>query len=88
MKLPGGDGSQDDGRYVLRRSVVLEVLTRHYVHVGREREAEELYLLERDDEFYYVSLPPLIPSEMVFRLASTFKIPSEEFYQAGREETH
>jgi hypothetical protein len=88
MKLPGGDGSREQDRYALRRSTVLDVLTQHYVIVGRDREGEELYQLERDDDFYVVSLPELVPSAMIFRLASTFRIPSEEFYQAGRQDTH
>ena len=88
MKRRGKDEPQDDGLYALRRSVVLEVLTRHYVRVGLRREQEELYLLERDEDFLYVSLPGLIPTQMVLRLANTFKIPPDEFYQANREGTH
>jgi len=88
MKLRTGDEPKDDGRYALRRSVVLEVLTRNYVIVGRDRESEELYLLERDKDFLYLSLPELVTAQMIFRLASTFNIPPDEFYQASREEMH
>ena len=88
MKQKDGGEPKDDGQYALRRATVLEVLTRHYFKIGRDRESEELYLLERDGEFFYESLPPLIPSEMIFRLALTFKIPPEEFHEANREGLH
>lgn len=58
------------------------------MRVGLDREEEELYLLERDNDLFYVSLPKLVPAQMVFRLATTFKIPPEEFYQANREGMH
>ena len=88
MKLRDEGEPQDDGFYALRRSVVLEVLARHFVTISREREAEDLYLLERDDFFIYINFPLLIQSPMIFRLAHTFSIPIEEFYQASRDSTH
>lgn len=86
MKLPVGSGS--GSRYDLRRSVVLEVLTRHYVTVGRELQGQELYLLERDDDFIYVSLPDIVPAAMVFRLANKYRIPPEEFYTENKSGLH
>lgn len=89
MKLPGGNDPPGGDFYALHRSTVLEVLTRHYVTVGRDRQAEELYLLEQEyEEPYYISLPEMVPAEMVFRLARTFRIPPEEFYETQRDRMH
>ena len=88
MKIKGEGVPNDNGFYSLPRSIVLEVLTRHYVKVSLSEDLAELYLLERDEYFNYFSLPGIIPSAMVFRLAKAFKIPAEEFYQANRDLSH
>jgi len=81
MKLQGDGVPANDGRYDLRRSTVLEVLTRHQVRVALYNKNKDLYLLDKEDIVFVFSLPELLTLKHVVRLADKFEIDAEAFYR-------
>ncbi len=81
MKLKQPGEPDDDGHYQLSRDLVLKVLKDNEVVVTKIHSRLDSFLLEQGDEFICLILPSKIPAQMVFRLANTFSILPDKFYE-------
>ena len=80
MKQRGKDEPPNDGRYDLRRSTVLEVLTRNQVRVSLTAAGTDLYLLEKGETVLVFDLPAQLTLKHVVRLAGLFGFSHDQFY--------